>query len=480
MIRLIRPFLFFWILVATVLTATAADIQPVKYVFLFIGDGMSFPQQQMAEEFVQKTENRGLLINHAMSYRVPNSTYSANAFITDSAAAGTAIACGVKTNNGMLGVTPDGERAESVAELAKKHGRKVGIITSVTINHATPAAFYAHNTGRGNAYDIGLDLVASGFDYFGGGGVSGHNDTEATQYRGSIYDIAKEAGYTVCLTEAEVRALKPGVEKAIALGNEGALPYVIDDSEGLRLPDFTKQAIELLDNPNGFFIMVEGGAIDWACHANDGAAAIGETIEFDNAVFEAFKFAEMHPDDVLIVVTADHETGALTLGNSGTSQNHINLLVNQKSSQGILASATRKFIRDNGAEMTFEHIKPFITEKTGLVFSSSESPKTGNLILTEDEVKELESTFATSKAAVLANQSEGRDVLAQTMMRVLNNKSGVFWGHGGHSALPVLTSTWGNQAAQVAYGIRDNTDIFKQLKQTVRPVGQVTVPYYSR
>ena len=469
MIRLTRLFLFFWLFAATILTATAADIQPVKYVFLFIGDGMSFPQQQMAEEFVQKTENRGLLINHAMSYRVPNSTYSANAFITDSAAAGTAIACGVKTNNGMLGVTPDGERAESVAELAKKHGRKVGIITSVTINHATPAAFYAHNTGRGNAYDIGLDLVASGFDYFGGGGVSGHNDTEATQYRGSIYDIAKEAGYTVCLTEAEVRALKPGVEKAIALGNEGALPYIIDDSEGLRLSDFTKQAIELLDNPDGFFIMVEGGAIDWACHANDGAAAIGETIEFDNAVAEAFKFAEKNPNDVLIVVTADHETGALTLGNAGSSQNHINLLANQKASQGVLASSFRGVIRESGVDMTFEQIKPFITENTGLVFSEG-SPRTGNLILTADEVKILESTFATSKAAVLANQSEGRDAFVQTMVRVLNNKSGVFWGHGGHSALPVQTSTWGNQAEQVAKGIRDNTDISKQLKLTVRPL----------
>ena len=171
MLRLIRSVLPIWILVFTALSASATEIQPVKYVFLFIGDGMSFPQRQMAEAYVQKTENRRLKIN-AMPYQAITATHSANAYITDSAAAGTAIACGVKTNNGTLGLTPDGEQLESIAELAHKNGRKVGIITSVTINHATPAAFYAHNASRSSDYAIGLDLIASGFDYFGGGGVA--------------------------------------------------------------------------------------------------------------------------------------------------------------------------------------------------------------------------------------------------------------------------------------------------------------------
>ena len=104
------------------------------------------------------------------------------------------------------------------------------------------------------------------------------------------------------------------------------------------------------------------------------------------------------------------------------------------------------------------------------MFSDTEKPQAGNLVLTADEVRELESNFSVSKAATLANQSEGRDVLARTMMRLLNNKAGAYWGHGGHSALPVQTSTWGNQAVEVALGIRDNTDIAKQLKQVVRPL----------
>jgi len=472
MFRLTRSFLFFWIFVATIFTASAAELQPVKYVFLFIGDGMSFPQQQMAEEFVRKTENRGLLINNTMPYRTPTSTYAANAFITDSAAAGTAIACGVRTNNGMLGLAPNGDRLESIAEVAQKSGRKVGIISSVTINHATPAAFYAHNSSRNNMYELGLDLVASGLDYFGGGGIDRHNDTGANQYRGSIYDLAKEAGYTVCRTETEIRALKPGVGKVIAFGNEGALPYAIDGTGGLRLPDFTRQAIELLDNPDGFFIMVEGGRIDWAGHSNDGAAALFDVIELDNAVAAAFEFAEKHPNDVLIVITGDHETGALTLRNPGSSQIHVNLLANQKASYDTIASSTRRFIRDNGEGVTFEQTKPFITEMSGLTFSDTERPRAGNLILTADESRGLESNFTRTKAAVLANQNEGRDDLARTMVRLLNNKAGLYWGHGDHSALPTQTSAWGNQAAQVVQDMRHLTDIANQLKQVVRSLSE--------
>jgi len=466
MIRLTRSFLFFWCLAATMVTATAAEIQPVKYVFLFIGDGMSFPQQQMAEAFVQKTENRGLLLNHAFPYRAITSTYAADAFITESAAAATAIACGVKTNNGMIAMAPNGDRLETVAELAKKNGRKVGIISSVTINHATPAAFYAHNVSRGNMYEIGLDLVASGFDYFGGGGLDRPNDTGASAYRGNIYDLAKEAGYTVARTEAEIKALAPGVGKVFAVGNTAALDYAMDSNNtGVRLPDFTRQAIELLDNPNGFFMMVEGGKIDWACHANDGAAALFDIIEFDKAIAMAFEFAEKHPGDVLIVVTGDHETGALTLKNPGSSQIHVTLLANQKVSYDQLSSLTRRAIRENGEEGTFEQIQPFITDMCGLVFTGTS--RAGNLVLTAAEVTELENSFATSKAAVLANQSAGQNLLAQTMMRLLNNKSGLYWSSGDHSALPVQTSAWGNQAEQVIHGMRENTDIGKRLKQAV-------------
>jgi alkaline phosphatase len=466
----VRSFTFFWILVFAALTASAADIQPIKYVFLFIGDGMSIPQRQMAEEYMQQTEKRGLKIND-MPYQNAMKTHSADQYITDSAASGTAIACGTKTKNGTLGLDPDGKRLESVAELAKKNGRKVGILTSVTINHATPAAFYAHNNSRSSDYRIGLDMIASGFDYFGGGGIASSDNKDSSAYRGNIYDLAKEAGYTVCRTQETIQALKPGVGKVMSFGASGDLPYAIDGNrEGRRLADFTKQAIELLDNPNGFFMMVEGGKIDFGCHDNDAATAIRETIEFDDAVSEAFSFAEKKPGEVLIVVTADHETGALILWSSGTGyQVYFSLLANQKGSRGALISATEQFVKDNKEEATFDKFKTVITEKSGLVFSEEGRWRAGNLNLTKDEMKELENDFESSKKAVQENKGS-KDKVARTMIRILNSKAGITWGSGGHTALPPITSTWGNQADIIAVGIRDNTDIAKLLKQAVQPL----------
>ena len=473
MIRLTRPFLTVCLLLLLSLTASAAGIQPIKYVFLFIGDGMSIPQIQMTEEYLQKTENRGLKF-HSMPYRSITTTHAAgDQWITDSAAAGTAIACGEKTKNGTLGLDPEGNRLESVAELALKNGRKIGIISCVTITHATPASFYAHNGGRGNAYEIGLDLVASGFHYFGGGGVERNNDKGSQQYRGDIYDLAKEAGYTVCRTAEEMQSLKPGAEKVLVSGSGGNLPYAINGiPEGLRLVDFTKQAAELLDNPNGFFMMVEGGKIDGACHGNDAATAVRETIEFDAAVSAAFDFAAKKPGEVLIVVTADHETGALIVSASDTgSQVYLSLLSNQKGSKDALAAITEKFVKDNPENATFERFKPIITEQSGLEFSENGVWKRGTLGLKKDEMKMLEDDFAASKQAIEENKS-GKDKVANTMVRLVNSKSGITWSSGGHSALPVCTATWGNQAAEIAVNIRDNTDIAKQLKQAVAPLSK--------
>ena len=178
-----------------------------KYVFLFIGDGMSTPQRMVAEEFSIKT-GKGALAMNLMPYQSNTRTKSANSIITDSAAAATAIACGSKTNNRMLGVLPDGTHVESGAEVAKQKGMKVGILTTVTMVHATPAGFYAHRTNRGQSYQIALDLVGSGFDYFAGGGVGGkHDDKTNPEYRGDVFDIARKAGYQVMASRKEWESL---------------------------------------------------------------------------------------------------------------------------------------------------------------------------------------------------------------------------------------------------------------------------------
>lgn len=443
------------------LTVCAEEVKPVKYVFLFIGDGLSIPQRMMTEEFLVRSGKPGLLINQ-FPHQAITSTRAANSFITDSAASGTAIACGEKTNNGRIGMDSTGtRRLESVAEVARDNGRKVGVVTSVTLNHATPAAFYAHNPSRANYYQIGLDLVASNFDYFGGGGIAKNDDQKDKGYKGDIYTLAEKAGYTVSTNRGEFDKLKPGAGKVISLGAKEALPYAIDmDKEALRLADFTRQAIGLLDNPKGFFLMVEGGKIDWMCHANDAATTLCEVIDFDNAVRVAYDFAQKHPEDTLIVVTGDHETGGLTLGFAGTGyKSYIENLSAQKCSRDEMA---RRFKEIKDAD--FEKFKPLITEMGGLVFAVDGKREKGGLNLTENDEETLKATF---DKYVKNGKFTGSSQLANAVTRILNNKSAVAWTTGAHTALPVSTTAYGVDAGLFSNTL-DNTDIAKRLKQVVR------------
>lgn len=441
---------------AAALAAQAA--KPVKYVFLFIGDGMSIPQRMTAEELARINTGKGLAIN-SMPHQALTTTRSANSFITDSAASGTAIACGSKTNNGMIGMDPKGGRLKSVAEVARDSGRKVGILTSVTLNHATPAAFYGHNRSRGNYYDLGLDLVESGFDFFGGGGIAECDNKKAKSYKGDIYEIAEGRGYTVVRKDMKaLAALKPGCGKVIATGADGALMYNLDAPDSPRIADFTKKAIELLDNERGFFIMVEGGKIDWMCHANDAATVMAEVADLDNAVKVALEFARKNPRDTLVVVTGDHETGGLTMGFAGTAYNsYIDRLNAQKRSREAFNSASKK-LAGGGKDIEFEDVIPLLSESFGFVFDEdSESP----LALSEAERGELEKAFGRWKKDV------SKGALSLAAAKILNNKAGLAWTSDAHTALPVETSAQG-AGAEVFSGTIDNTDIAKILKELVR------------
>ena len=347
----IKKLLLALLIVATATFTAFAEMKPVKYVFLFIGDGMSIPQRMMAERYMQLSGQGGLAIN-AMKNQAITYTNSASSFITDSAASGTAIACGEKTRNGTIGLNAKGEKIESIAYVAQKAGKKVGIITSVTINHATPASFYGHNQSRSNYYNLGLDMIESGFDYFAGGGVNKNDDKKNKEYKGDIYDLAKKAGYKVFveIDNDDFKKLNSKSGKIMAFGSKEDIPYAIDaDDDDLILADYVRKGIEVLDNPNGFFIMAEGGKIDWMCHANDAATVIKEVIDFDKAVKVALEFAKKHPDETLIVITGDHETGGLTLGFAGTGYtSYIDRLSLQKCSINVFVkkiSEMRKELR---------------------------------------------------------------------------------------------------------------------------------------
>ncbi len=442
--------------------AAAKELSPVKYVFLFIGDGMSIPQRMMTDEFLHMNNMDGLAIN-----KLPNNaityTRAANSFITDSAASGTAIACGEKANNGALGINAEGKRLQSIAEVAKANGKKVGIITSVTINHATPAAFYAHNDSRSNYYKIAIDMINSNFDFFGGGGIGDADKKESSHYNGDAYKLAEQNGYSVHFGKDALKNVKKGCGKTMAFAEKGALHYAIDDQSGPRIADFTEKAIEILDNPKGFFVMVEGGKIDWMCHANDAATVIKEVLDFDKAVKVALEFQKKHPNETLIVVTGDHETGGLTLGFAGTGyKSYINLLECQKNSRDIIVKAIKKHMKN--PSLSFDDLKSDISKFFSFKFEGDF--KKDRTVLTKDEIARLKASFDKNLKGQKPDTKKAEN-FTNALITVLDNKAAVAWTSNAHTALPVSTTAIGAQS-EAFNGTIDNTDIAKMLKQAVK------------
>ena len=309
------------IAVLSVVSCSVQGNKNAKYVFYFIGDGMGFSHISLTEGYLATKE--GKIGNNPLCFtQFPvmgmATSYSANKYITCSSAAGTALATGSKTNNGMLGVTPDTTELTAISYKIHDAGFPVGITTSVTIDHATPGSFYANSSARSDYYSISEQLATSGFEFFGGGGFYGAQDKREAEK--SLYDIAKENGYEFAYGLEEFNAKKGNAEKLILFQADekkrnNDLPYVTERVDGdLELPQVVEAAVDFLNNEDGFFLMVEGGKIDWAAHSNDLQGTIMELLDFDQAITVAYEFYKQHPDETLIVVTADHETGGVTLG----------------------------------------------------------------------------------------------------------------------------------------------------------------------
>lgn len=457
-----------------------AEMGQAKYVFLFIGDGMSHIQVNLAQAF-RGTDIKGEIKNSLMNFSEFSvsgvaTTHDSTSFCPDSASTATSIAGGVKTHSGVIGLTADlKEEVKTVAQYAKEAGKKVGIISTVTLNHATPAAFYASVESRNSYYEIGEQMAASDFDFFGGGSLKQRTGKE--EDKKDLYDLLKEAGYTVTETKEDLEKLKPG-QKAYsvtnALQDDGAMTYAIDQNDkDIRLKDLVKKGIELLDNENGFFMMAESGKIDWACHANDAATVVREVLELEAAIQEAVDFYKKHPNETLILVTGDHETGGLTIGYATTGyKTALDMMLKQKSSY-IAFDEEFKEAKEANPSMTFTDIIPMVEEKFGLKID--ENVKEGDEIkdkfqLTayelqklkaafEESMKDKESRTATQETGVLYG---GYEPLSVTLTHLLNNKAGIGWTSYAHTGTPVAVYAEG-ACAEAFTGYYENTDIFFRM-----------------
>lgn len=440
------------------------DPPKAKYVFLFIGDGMGLSQVIATEAFLSATTNEGYVpLNFRQFPAVGlSTTFAENSFITGSAAAGTALASGNKTNISRISTDTSGViPLETIAHKAKQKGMKVGIISSVSIDHATPAVFYANQKSRNMYHEIDLDLAKSNFDFYGGGGMKEpvRDDIDAIA-------IAKENGFRYINDKQELRDLKSSDEKVLFVNPEltggSAMYYAIDQpADYITLSEITNRAIEYLDNENGFFMMVEGGKIDWASHANDLAAVVHEVIDFSAAVEEAVNFYYKHPDETLIVVTADHETGGLALGNSSSSyKSNFGLLANQKISGEAFNKVLEEWWNDHEVnEQGLEALYTLTEEYFGI--GKDGAP----LTLSDEEMISFGQTF--ERAGVGVDGEYGSySPITYLSTEILSRHAGAGWTSSTHTgvAVPVYSIGVNHQAFSINL---DNTDIPKLIWETI-------------
>ncbi|MGN0222305.1 MAG: alkaline phosphatase [Prevotella sp.] len=440
-----------------------------KYVFCFIGDGMGVNQVNMAETYLSAIKgNIGTepLCFPSFPHVALVNTQSSDHGITDSAAGGTALATGHKTANGVLGMLDDKTTpVHGIACKAQQAGAAVGIATSVTLNHATPAAYYAHVKDRSEYYAIGAQLAASGYDFFAGADL-----LKAVPKKGdnqpSLYQLAERNGYAIAYGWDEWQEMKHTCDKLILLQSRAAnkrdnhsIPYAVDREEGdLTLTQITQAAVEhlaaLQQKKDGFFLMVEGGKIDWACHAHD-MCMVQEVIDMDSAVRVAYDFYRQHPDETLVVVTADHETGGLSMGWKKYSL-HLDVLQYQHISIERLGHVLKQLHKTG--DDTWDKVEQLLKQNFGFW---------DKVELTDTQTQRLKTAYNHVK------DGSGTDVetlyqkdneLAALVRDIQAECANVAWGTYDHSDGYVPCFAIG-VGAERFHGRMDNTEVCRQLEQ---------------
>jgi alkaline phosphatase len=494
-----------------VFAATVACASEPKYVFFFLGDGMASSQIQATEAYLTTLNGGNATLaedllkpgNRLNMSKMPvqgmQTTYDSFALMTDSASAGTAFACGIKTMSGVIGM--DNTKTvsyKSVAQLAHERGRKVGIVTSVSLDHATPASYYASVPSRSLMNNIATQMAATGYEFFGGGGLVKPTGGTSPDTNNNIWDLLTANGYTVLNTRESILALKnKPKDKVVAINpwlqDSAAMPYAVDRPEtNLSLAEMTEVAIKNLTASDkrhdrrhrGFFLMVEGGKVDWACHANDALATIGDMLDFDDAVGVALEFAKKHPDDTLIVVTGDHETGGMTIGHATTAYTaYYDRLLGQKNSFQYFGAnqwaahkaAYKDAVCPNWQLPDNLATNAAMTELMSTAFGVNWDD------LNDYQKAKLEDAYDKSLCGMNDNSAAENTLLygtyepiIVTITHILNERASIGWTSYSHTGVPVPVFAQGAEAERFN-GFYDNTDIAKRLAKAMDIWGDLPV-----
>ncbi len=424
-----------------------------KNVIVMIGDGMGMGQMEIARLFEHGKE--GELFMETLPHVALSRTYSADNIVTDSAAAGTAVANGDKTNNGMLGVDPDGEELTSIIDIFQEQGKTVGIVSTNTVTDATPAAFVSKVPTRAGQDEIARQIFEGKYDIALGGGERFF--LPDAQDGNDLAAAFEEEGYDIVRDRDELNEYEPEAgSKLLGLFHPSFMNYVNDreirESNEPTLVEMSEKAIEVADqNEDGFFLMIEGARIDHASHAADFAGIWKETIEFDNAVEHVVNWAE-EDGETLVVVLSDHET----MGIAATEVMDIEALKAIEVSPEYISQQME--IDDETGNFTAESIRNALLEYA-------------NIEVTDEDIEQFQENVWDN------DDPEGRLILAHEIgwevgtIIADHHRAGLISREireesltGGHTGNMVPVFTFG-VAAEKFDGVLDNTEIPRMIAE---------------
>jgi len=418
---------------------------------MVIGDGMG-PAYTSAYRYFKDNPNTKAVEETVFDRHLTglSSTYpdSISGIVTDSAASATALATGVKSYNGAIGVDVNKQVVQTVLEWAKLQGKKTGVVVTSQINHATPASYLVHNEHRGNYNAIADSYFDDGIkaDLFFGGGWKYFIREDR-----NLVEEFKQSGFYYLDNYQDLASL-PNDKPVLGLFADVGLPWALDDTNKHRLSAMTKAAVHHLINiqshdnapDNGFFMLIEGSQIDWAGHGNDISGAMAEMDDLAKALEYLEHFVEHHPD-TLVIVTADHSTGGFTLAANGKYEWQAETLRTMQHSVHYIAKklATNE-INANYAESLF------------------------NFELTQDELNTIIKTKTKPQLKNSMNIYQNKDTssielaLLEQVKILIDNRTNSGWTSGGHTAIDVPVFAFGKHS-KLFNGLQDNTDIAKKI-----------------
>lgn len=400
-----------------------------KNIIYMIGDGMG-PAYTTAYRYFKDDPNTKVVdptvfdtILRGMAHTYPDD----HTYVTDSAAGATALSSGHKSYNGAIAVDTDKKPVKTMLEVAKERGMTTALVATSQINHATPASFASHNESRRNYDEIANDYIDNKIagklpvDLMLGGGTKYYVREDR-----NLVEEFKAAGYQYSDNFAAMNDLKQ--VPALGLFAEVGLPFALDENP-TRLTQMTTKALDLLDDQNdkGFFVMIEGSQIDWCGHANDIACAMGEMDDFAKSIEQAKAYVDKNPD-TLLVITADHSTGGLTLGAHGQYKWETDVVKGVKATAGTIKKAL----------LESEDLKSVWQKYSDIEFTEANA------------IKLSEAKKMGDKALVLAVKD------------IINHASFTGWTTGGHTAIDVQVFAYGKRAEDF-YGSQNNTAIASKL-----------------